>query len=74
MQALRRSGLVRYLMVPITVLALFSGCYKWTSGGLGQVRANSPGLVRVTTSYLSVHVLKDAVVSGDSLVGADEGG
>ena len=29
MQALRRSVLVRYLVVPVTVLALFSGCYKW---------------------------------------------
>jgi hypothetical protein len=31
-------------------------------------------MVRVTTSYLSVHVLKEAVVSGDSLVGVDEAG
>ena len=31
MQALRRSFLVRPLVVPITLLALLSGCYKWSS-------------------------------------------
>ena len=61
------------LAVPLTLLTLFPACYKWSTGGLGQVAADNPRTVRVTTSqFFSGHVLESAVVSGDSLVGVDK--
>jgi hypothetical protein len=61
----------RFLVVPLTLVALFSGCYKWSApgtpvlGGEGDV----PSRVRVTLTNFTQLELEDVTLVGDTLRG-----
>ena len=75
--ALRTSRFTRFFVVPLTLLALFSGCYKWTTlGEPGTPRTSwdRTNRIRVTyhaeaAGYERTVLLERASVIGDSLIG-----
>lgn len=77
MHAIRRSPFTRFFVVPVTLLALLSGCYKWTTVWEPAAPSTSwdrTNRIRVTyhaeaTGYESTVLLERASVIGDSLVG-----
>jgi hypothetical protein len=73
--ALRTYRFTRFFVVPLTLIALFSGCTKWATWGGPDVLPHDtdlPKRVRVTyetEAATRVVVLESASVVGDSLVG-----
>ena len=72
MEALRQSFLVRYLVIPITILAMFSGCYKWSRPSQSPVdffRDEEPSGVRLWLDDGGQLIVHDATVMiGDPLL------
>lgn len=51
MQYIKRSPVTRFFVVPLTLLALFSGCYTWTNPAQSPadfIRVEAPSQVRLT--------------------------
>ena len=70
MRALRRSSFMRYIVIPLTLIAWLSACHKWSYSPLSpsQTVSEEPDRVRVTTSS-DRWVLESPRVEGDSLFG-----
>jgi hypothetical protein len=71
MRALRRSSFLRYIVIPLTLMAWLSACHKWSYSPLSPSQAVSegPDRVRVTTPSERV-VLYSPRVEGDSIIGS----
>ena len=71
----RRSPLLRRVVLPLTLLAFLSACYKWVplEPPVAQaITEEEPGTVRVTLTDYSRMVLEEPRVSGDSLIALDD--
>ena len=71
----RRSLLLRRVVLPLTLLTFLSTCHKWVplEPPIAQAIAEEePGTVRVTLADSSRVVLKEPRISGDSLVALDD--
>lgn len=69
---IRRSRLTRYFVVPLMLLALLSGCYKWSLPGQGPadyIRAEGPSKVRVTLKDSRRFVVEDPTVGDGAITG-----
>ena len=72
----RRSSLLRCVVLPVMSLAFLSACHKWVPLEPPVARTiaeKGPGAVRVTLADSSQVVLDGPRISGDSLVARDGG-
>lgn len=75
MRALRRSAFTRYLIIPFTLVAVLSGCYKWSEPDLSPrdfIRLEEPSKVRLTLTDDRLVVLEHPAVT-DSTISASDG-
>ncbi len=68
----RRFRFIRFVVLPLTLIALLPACYKWTEV---ETTADSqlPDPIRVTLMDGRQIVLEDATVTADSLFGRPKG-
>jgi len=70
MNYLKRSRFLRYVVLPLTLLALLPGCYKWTMVETGvDLPTELPRSVRVTLTDGESLVLENVTITTDSLFG-----
>ncbi len=68
MRTYRRSSFHRLIVLPLTLVALLSGCYKWHDYGT-VMPDQGVHRMRVTLLDNSRVTLRDARIEGDSIVG-----
>jgi hypothetical protein len=73
MRAFRRSKFQRHIVIPLMLICLLSGCYKWSVQPAAVVSDEAPEQVRVMLSDGSVVKLRSPEVRGDSIVGWKKG-
>ena len=68
----RRSRFLRFVILPLTLIAFLPACYKWTEV---ETTADSqlPDPIRVTLIDGRQFVVEDATVTADSLFGRPKG-
>ena len=70
---LRRSRFIRFVILPLTLIAILPACYKWHVVG---TNAASPtevsSLTRVTLTNGEEVMLRDVIVTADSVFGRDK--
>jgi len=68
----RRSRFIRFVVLPLTLIAILPACYKWTEV---ETTADSqfPDPIRVTLMDGRQIVVEDATVTADSLFGRPKG-
>ncbi len=68
----RRSRFIRFVVLPLTLIAFLPACYKWTEV---ETTADSqfPDPIRVTLMDGRQIVVEDATVTADSLFGRPKG-
>jgi hypothetical protein len=69
MRVFRRSKFQRHIVIPLMLICLLSGCYKWSVQPAAVVSDEAPEQVRVMLSDGSVVKLRSPEVRGDSIVG-----
>ncbi|MFQ5889362.1 MAG: hypothetical protein ACE5JR_04840 [Gemmatimonadota bacterium] len=72
MVVLRKSAFFRVAVAPLTIMAVLSGCMKWSTVKVPVAQAlaeEEPKKIRVTRSNGYVLVLESPAIEGDSLVG-----
>lgn len=72
MTYLRRSRVLRFLVVPLMIAVFLPACHKWSpvSGPLDQaISTERPDLVRVTHHDGTVTDVRSPTIQGDSLIG-----
>ena len=72
MQYIRWSWFTRFFIVPLTLLALLSGCYKWSTPSqtpADLIRLENPSKVRLNLKDGRRFVVKNPVVTESAISG-----
>jgi len=68
----RRSKFIRFVIVPLMLVAFLPACYKWAEIET-TAESELPNPARITPLDGQQFVLEDAKVTGDSLLGRPKG-
>ncbi len=70
---LRRSRFIRFVILPLTLIAILPACYNWHGVGTNVVSPTEvSSLTRVTLTNGEELMLRDVIVTADSVFGRDK--
>ncbi len=73
MQYFRRSRFIRFVILPLTLIAILPACYKWHGVGTNPASPTEvSSLTRITLTNGEEVMLRDVIVTADSVFGRDK--
>ncbi len=69
----RRSRFIRFVILPLTLIAILPACYNWHGVGTNVVSPTEvSSLTRITLTNGEEVMLRDVIVTADSVFGRDK--